>query len=59
MRSAKKWLRKYDKLDNVPVRHMNLMIDEINNNVIGIRAGSLFTIDYGVIGQVSSRIHFK
>lgn len=53
MKVIKTWFRGSENLDDVPVRDMNLMIDEVNNNAIGIQAGSICTIGYGVIGQVS------
>lgn len=31
---------------------MNLIIDQINNNNIGIHPGNMFAIDDGTIGQV-------
>lgn len=41
---------------DVPAWEINLVMDEVNNNKIGIHAGNICTISYGTMGQVSYAI---
>lgn len=52
MRTVKDWLFDTCKLDEVPIREMNLIVDQANNNDVGIRAGGMFSLNYGIIFQV-------
>lgn len=49
---VKVWFYKYGKLSEAPIREMNIIADQINNSVIGIHAGGIFTLNYVTISQV-------
>lgn len=52
MKSVKTWICETENLDEIPVREMNLIINQVDNNSVGIQAGNMFALSYSTIGQV-------
>lgn len=55
MYEVKAWFYEHGKRYNVPIRKMNTIVDQVNNSVVGIQAGGVFTLNYGTISQVYIR----
>lgn len=53
MQSVKTWIFETDKLHEVPGSEMNVIFNQVDNNTVGIRAGNMFTLSYGIIAQVN------
>lgn len=53
MQVVKTWLFENYQPDQVPVGEMNLVLNQVDNNSVGIHAGNIFTLSYGSIAQVT------
>lgn len=52
MKIVKTYIFETEKPDEVPVRDMNQIFNQVDNNAVGIHAGNMFTLGYGTIAPV-------
>ncbi len=56
MENLKFWMYAQEndvKLADVPIHRLQIVLDEINGHIIGIRGADIFTIDYQFVSNVS------
>lgn len=52
LQAFKVWFYRSGNLDEGPVRETHVIVNQVDSNAIGIQAGNILTLSYGIFAQV-------